>query len=136
MELVPRIGVSVSIRKGNKVLLGHRLSQHGHGTWAVPGGHLDFGETLQECAKREVMEETGLAVFDIAKGIITEDFYKETNKHYITFHMVCDWHSGEPEVKEPDKCAEWKWFTRDELPERILLSYQNALEAGFNPFKI
>lgn len=125
----------MSIRKGNKVLLSHRLSDHGHGTWAVPGGHLDFGETLEECAKREVMEETGLVVADISEGVITEDFYKETNKHYITFHMISDWQSGEPEIREPDKCTEWKWFAQNELPEHIFLSYQNALDSDFNPFK-
>lgn len=136
MEQVPRIGVSVSICKEGKVLLGHRKGEHGKDTWAVPGGHLDFGETLEACAKREVLEETGLVVNDVRKGVVTEDFFKETGKHYVTFHMISNWTGGEPRICEPDKCSEWKWISRTELPEHIFLPYKNALDSGFDPFNM
>ncbi|OAP64355.1 hypothetical protein AYL99_00327 [Fonsecaea erecta] len=56
-----------------KFLLGQRLGSHGAGTWALPGGHLEFGESLEECAAREVREETGLEVDEIEFLTATND---------------------------------------------------------------
>ena len=52
MEKQVRVGVGVIIRKNDQVLLGERKGAHGEGTWAFPGGHLEFGETLVECSLR------------------------------------------------------------------------------------
>ena len=49
----PRAGVGVVITRGDKVLLLPRKNVHGEGTWSTPGGHLEFGETLEACAVRE-----------------------------------------------------------------------------------
>ena len=54
-----RVGVGVIIVRDGNVLLGERAGSHGAGTWALPGGHLEFGETVADCARREVLEETG-----------------------------------------------------------------------------
>ncbi|KAH0837500.1 hypothetical protein AYO21_04991 [Fonsecaea monophora] len=76
---VPRIGVAVFILHTDpksqkpKFLLGKRLGSHGAGTWALPGGHLEFGESFEECAAREVREETGLDVGDIEFLTATND---------------------------------------------------------------
>ena len=58
----PKVGLGVCIVKDNKVLLGKRKGSHGAGTWSFPGGHLEFQETWEKCAKREVLEETGLKI--------------------------------------------------------------------------
>ena len=36
---------------------------------------------------------------------------KDNNKHYVTLYIVCEYESGEPEIKEPDKCEAWEWFS-------------------------
>lgn len=56
----PKVGVGVIVLKEKKLLLGQRKGSHSQGEWAPPGGHLEFGEEVAACAKRELLEETGL----------------------------------------------------------------------------
>lgn len=130
----PLVGVAVIVTRNGKVLLGKRKGAHGAGSWAFPGGHLEFNESIIGCASREVYEETGLCIKNCRYGTFTNDLFKEHNKHYVTLSVVCDYESGEPEIKEPDKCAEWKWFSWDNLPQPLFLSLRNLLDQGFNPF--
>lgn len=58
----PIIGVGVAVIQDRHILLIKRGGEPNKGFWAVPGGKVDLGETLQEAARREVMEETGLDV--------------------------------------------------------------------------
>ena len=134
MDKIPKIGVGVIIRKDNKILLGKRKNAHGTGTWCPPGGHLEFMETIDECARRETDEESGLVITNIQKPVFTEDFFEEEDKHYITMLVTTDWESGEPELKEPHKYEEWKWFAWDELPSPLFLPMQNHIDQGYNPF--
>ena len=62
MDERPKVGVGVIIIKDGKVLLGKRKNAHGEGSWSFPGGHLEFNEELFDCAKREVLEETGIKI--------------------------------------------------------------------------
>ena len=57
----PSVGVGVIIRNGDHLLLMKRQNSHGDGTWSMPGGHLEYGESPQECAIREAEEEVGLS---------------------------------------------------------------------------
>ncbi len=134
MEKVPRIGVGVVIRKDNKILLGKRKNAHGTGSWCPPGGHLEFMESIEDCARRETEEEVGLKIKNIQKAVYTEDFFKLEDRHYITMLVTTDWESGEPELREPEKCEEWKWFPWDELPEPLFLSMKNHIDQGYRPF--
>lgn len=63
----PQVGVGVLILRDGKVLLGRRKGSHGAGCWSAPGGHLEFGEAVEDCALREALEETGLALSDMQK---------------------------------------------------------------------
>ena len=65
-----KVGVGVMILKGKKVLLHKRFGSHGEGEYASPGGHLEFGESIGDCAKRETTEETGIKIKNIKNSIL------------------------------------------------------------------
>jgi len=131
MYNIPRVGVGVVISKNGKVLLGKRKSEHGLGQWGFPGGHLEFGETPEECARRETFEETGLIVTNIRPLTYTNDFFTQTNRHYVTLIMAAEYTAGNPRVCEPDKCERWEWFLWDQLPQPLFLPIQSLIERGF-----
>lgn len=129
----PKVGIGVIVVKDGKVLLGKRKGSHGDGAWAPPGGHLEFFETLEDCAKRETKEETGIAIKNIQKFAYTNDIFLTEQKHYITCFLKADYDSGDVRVMEPDKCEEWKWFSWGEFPVPIFISFGNLLKENINP---
>lgn len=135
MDKRPKVGVGVIVKKNGKVLLGKRKNAHGEGSWCFPGGHLEFNETFEDCAKRETKEETGITITDIMFGTATNDIFTDENKHYVTVFMVANHESGEASVKEQEKCERWGWFTWDNLPEPLFIPIQNLLSNGYDPFK-
>jgi len=123
-----RVGVATVIFRDGCILLGERIGSHGSHTWATPGGHLELGESIEECAKRETLEETGLVVGSITKLGFTNDIFEKENKHYVTLFVVASCKTGEPQVAEPDKCKQWKWCRLEELPHPLFLPLINLLE--------
>src|SRR5687768_5483137 len=79
----PRVGVACLVTRSGRLLLLKRQRSHGSGSWSPPGGHLDFGETLEACAIRETLEETGLHVADPEFFAITNDIFASDGKHYV-----------------------------------------------------
>ena len=131
----PNVGVGVIVIKGNKVLLGKRKNSHGEGSWCFPGGNLEFGEELEECAVREVLEEAGIKIRDIRFGTFTNDIFEKEGKHYVTLFLISNYAYGELVVKEPEKCEGWDWFEWKNLPQPLFLPIQNLLKQEFNPFR-
>ena len=128
----PAVGVAVIVIENGKVLLGRRLGAHGSGSWACPGGHLEYGESFEDCAKREVFEETGLSIKDVRYAAVTNDVFKEEKKHYVTLFVVAKYDSGTLQIKEPEKCEKWDWFELPKFPEPLFLSLNNLLKQGFD----
>lgn len=124
---IPRIGVGVIILKDGKVLLGQRKNAHGEGSWAFPGGRLEFGESLEACAMREVLEETGLTLHGVRKYDFSDDIFPENNTHYVTLFMIADGFSGELQNREPHKCEGWSWFDVNALPEPLFRPIQTLI---------
>ncbi len=120
------------VRDG-KVLMGQRLNAHGEGTWSFPGGHLEFGESFEGCAVREVAEETGLAIAKVEFVTCTNDIFDKENKHYVTIYMKAAWKSGEPQIMEPDRMVKWQWFDWDDLPSPVFLPMEHFIATGFRP---
>jgi glyoxylase I family protein len=129
----PRIGVGVFVLRDGLLLLGRRIGSHGAGTWALPGGHLEFGETPEQCARREVLEETGLELQDTRPGPYSNDYFAAEGKHYVTLLVLARSVAGEPQVLEPGKCAGWGWFKWSALPEPLFLPLENLRQTGYVP---
>lgn len=128
----PGVGVGVYVRKSGKILFMLRKSAHGQGTWCAPGGHLEMGEPWEACARREVMEETGLEIENVRFLGVTNDIF-DSGKHYVTIAMGADWKSGEVVNLEPEKCERAEWFKPGEYPEPLFLPARNFLKNGYNP---
>jgi len=133
----PKVGLAVIVMKEDKVLLGKRKNAHGEGTWAFPGGHLEFYESFENCAKREVREETGLNIelIDSVPVIATNDFFKPEDKHYVTLYLRAKYIEGIPNIMEPEKCEEWGWFDWNNLPTPLFVAVDNLINQDYNPFK-
>lgn len=130
-EEKPRVGVGVLIFKGakeGKVLLTRRKGSHGAGEYSFPGGHLEYGESFEDCARREVREECGIEIKDLGFQYLANVTVYEP-KHYVHIGMIAEWASGEPRVMEPDKAEEWKWYALDELPEPLFHMCTLAFDA-------
>ena len=135
MNQEPKVGVAIIITKHDQVLLMKRKGIHGRGTWSTPGGHLDFGETPEQCAAREAKEEVGLHVIDIRFRAVTNDIFDTTGKHYITIWMEGNSISNEPVIAAEDEVTEIGWFAWDSLPEPLFLSLENLLKENSYPPK-
>jgi 8-oxo-dGTP diphosphatase len=127
----PQVGVGVCVVKDGRVLFGKRRNAHGSGSWCFPGGHLEFGESIEACARREVLEETGLEIDNIRYGPFTNDIFETEGSHYVTLFVIADYAGGTVEVKEPHKCERWDWYGWQALPEPLFLPNQNLLRQGF-----
>lgn len=122
------------IRREGNVLLGLRQGSHGAGTWALPGGHLEFGETPEETATREILEETGLTVANLRSVGFTNDIMLNEQKHYVTLFVVGEYVSGEAQLLEPEKCQCWEWHEWGKFPTPLFPPLQHALQQGIDPF--
>jgi 8-oxo-dGTP diphosphatase len=127
-EHITKVGIGVMIMKDGKVLLGKRQGSHGAGEYAWPGGHLEYMESFEQCAKREVKEETGLEICNIRflRLLNLKDY---APKHYIDVGLIVDWKSGEPQICEPDKIEQWDWYDIDHLPQPLFGTISTNIEA-------
>jgi 8-oxo-dGTP diphosphatase len=129
----PQVGVGVLVVRDRLFLLGKRISSHGTGTWAAPGGRLEFGETLEDCARRELREETGLTASSIELGPYSNDVFSDANRHFLTVFVIARGISGTPQNLESDKCEGWAWFQWDNFPIPLFKPLQTLLSIGWRP---
>ena len=124
----PRVGVGVLVMKDGKVLLGKRKNAHGEGEYASPGGHLEHGESFEACARREVLEETGLELGEV-RFLRLLNTARYAPRHYVDVSVVAEWKSGEPMNLEPDKLEGWGWYALDALPSPLFDMLHTSFEA-------
>jgi 8-oxo-dGTP diphosphatase len=113
----PTVGVQAAVFRGSDVLLQQRANVFGAGTWGLPGGHLEFGESFEDAAARELAEECGLKAVELRTVLPHNTPYEQT--HYVQIAVeVLDWH-GEPEIREPDRCTGLRFFPLSHLPQPL-----------------
>ena len=112
---VPTVGV-VCLR-GDEVLLIRRGTPPRLNQWSLPGGRLEWGETLAAGALRELKEETGveaelLGLLDVVDGVFPARPGGEITRHYVLIDYAARWTAGEPVAG--DDAAEARFASRDE----------------------
>jgi 8-oxo-dGTP diphosphatase len=116
-------GFGVILERDGKILLGRRHPDpdkadsafRSAGEWCLPGGKLDWGESFEDGAIREVREETGIEIRD--PEVISVHNCRNEHAHFMTVGLVARGWEGEARVMEPDEITEWGWFPIDALPE-------------------
>ena len=133
MEKVIKIGIGVLIKKGNKILLGHRPSKmvdtggiYEPDSWCLPGGKQEYNETIFDCAIREVKEETNLNISKLEVFGATDDI--QVDRHFITIQVIANNYSGEIKIMEPTKQDDWQWFELNNLPKNLYSPSRKFIE--------
>jgi 8-oxo-dGTP diphosphatase len=120
----PIVGIGIVVLKGDNVLLVRRGKPPAVGSWTLPGGAQDLGETCEAAARRELEEETGLKVgaLHLATNVdsIRLDAAGRVQYHYTIIDYACRWESGEP-VAGSD-VTEAVWVPTDRRQDYNLLS--------------
>ncbi|MCA9486673.1 NUDIX domain-containing protein [Candidatus Woesearchaeota archaeon] len=133
-EQRPKVGIGVYIRKNGACLFMLRKGSHDEGKWSPPGGHLEYKESFEDCAKRETLEETNISIKNVSLLAVTNDVFEKEGKHYVTVHLVADYESGEAKIMEPEKISALRWVHWEDLPKPLMLSNENFLKLKINPF--
>ena len=128
------VGFGVMIFDGNKILLGLRNEDsnkadselHGEGTWTMPGGKLEYGETFEQGGIREVKEENNLNVEAIEVMMVQNDMNEYA--HFVTVGLMAKKYSGEVKTMEPDEIVEWQWFDLEHLPNKLYFPSAKCIE--------
>lgn len=130
----PKVGIGVIVSRDGGLLLSKRAGKHANGTWSFPGGHLESGETPEECAIRETLEETGLTMESAHVVALTNDIFPNGG-HYVTIWMKAEGVSDGEVTLNPTEASEYGWFPQDALPSPLFPSLVSLLDgASLIPF--
>jgi len=115
----PGVGLGVIIvNSEGKVLIQKRTGSHAQ-KYSIPGGGLEMGETFEAGAIREIQEEVGIEIKNPKVIAVSNNLetYREEGVHYISVFLLAGSFEGEPQIMEPEKCAELLWCDPHDLPQ-------------------
>ena len=114
----PLVGVGVVFIRDGRVFLAQRRGSHGEATWASAGGHLEYGESLEDCARREAREELGVDVGELRALCLSNILAYD--RHYVDVEFLGDIGDQEPVPVQADgTLKEYGWFPLREPPEPL-----------------
>lgn len=131
---LPRVAAGAIVFNENRVLLVQRGQAPAEKMWAIPGGSVKLGETLQQAAEREIYEETGIVIkarmpvfsFDV----IVRDDAGSVQFHYVIVDLIADYVSGE--VRPGDDALDARWVSAQEMETlNLSLNTQELLKEQF-----
>ena len=125
-----KVGTAVFIVRDGKLLMQKRAGALGIGTWSVPGGHIEFGETPEQTVIREAKEEVGVSVSSARVVAITNDVFSDLGKHYVTLWFRADGIGNEEPVALEGEVSEVGWFALDSLPSPLFAPFTTLLNGG------
>lgn len=118
----PKVGVSVFLeREDGRILMMLRKGSHRAGTWSLPSGHIDIGETGAATCKREIKEELGIVIKKVEKYGFIDNILKDEGLHYVTlYYKTTQWdESQEIIIQEPNKIAQVAWIDPSNPPKPL-----------------
>jgi ADP-ribose pyrophosphatase len=115
----PVVAVGAVVFRDNRVLLVRRGQPPSQDLWAIPGGRVEIGETLQEAAEREILEETHITIKAL-DPVYTFDYIERDGSasvryHYVIVDLMADYVGGEP--RAGDDAADVRWVAAEELDD-------------------
>jgi 8-oxo-dGTP diphosphatase len=126
----PKVGVAILIPRDGQILVGKRRRGAGPGSWSGPGGHIEFGETFEQCARREAREEIGIELDEVRYLHITNDLMPQFDEHSVTIWMLATRISGEVTNASPEEHERWEWHSLANVPEPLFPSLANFRSSG------
>lgn len=111
----PQLAVSGAIFRDGKVLLVRRVRSPGQGLYSLPGGRVEFGESLHTALHREVDEETGLRIEILGFTGWREVLPAAGGGHYLIMSFAARWTEREPVLN--DEHDDFKWLEPDGIGE-------------------
>lgn len=130
-EKRPRVGAAVLVENEGKFLLGKRNKKNANNMWVIPGGGIDWGESAEDAAKREIKEEANLDVEIVRLISVREIIAVEADYHAVVFFYLAK--PLNSDLKPQDDISELKYFSIDEIKKlNTVKSVQEVLtDAGF-----
>lgn len=126
---VDYIGVSVGaliLNDDGEVLLCKRSknASNERECWEAPGGAVEYGETLENAVKREIKEELAIDLELLEQFPAGDHIIPGDHQHWVATTFLAKIIEGIPNIMEPEKCDEIKWFSFDALPSPLSIITQ------------
>ena len=107
--------------KDGKILMLRRFNTgYADGKYSFVAGHIDGNETVSQAMVREAKEEAGIDIHPNDLKFLNVLHRKSPDREYIDFFFTASTWTGEPEIMEPDKCDDLRWFDLNKIPENTL----------------